>query len=162
MRHIDPNRLSYAALASLLLYGVAQAAPPATAASADSAPRLVTLGASHCISLGVRQRGALVTSMVATPALSNRCDYPVVVSYCIADGGRDPHACGAVGEKPAATRRLEAHETVTLDDRGTVALDNEINWAACRALPGVASGLGDGGSSGYCRAPSSLLARQTP
>jgi len=161
MDHVFLKRWPSLAAAALFCVAAAPLAHAAPAMNETDGASVVSLGASHCVSLGVRQRGNTARSMIAMPTLSNSCDYPVVVAYCVDSSGRDPRACDAVDARPTTSRRLEAHETVVLDTRGTIALNSDINWAACRALPGVASGLRDGGSSGYCSAPSALIARQS-
>jgi hypothetical protein len=166
MRHTSWTPFKLIAAASLLpLSGFMQLAH----ADAPATPTIVVaakpkLAANDCVSLAVQRHTLRRSGNGTTPVLVNRCDYPVVVSYCIDDAGNASIACDAGDAKPASTQRLAAHQTLALDTHGAMLADNEVNWVACRSMPGVSSRLIDGGSSGQCRAPAPVmqaLAQQT-
>lgn len=120
-----------------------------------SKPRLA---ASECLSLVAQRPPVRGSSEQNAPALRNRCDYEVVVSYCIDDVGRASPACDAVGARTGAPQRIAAHRTLALALASpTLAVGNDVNWIACRSLPGVSSRLLDGGHAGQCRAPAPIL-----
>ncbi|MFT4047343.1 MAG: hypothetical protein QM661_11700 [Solimonas sp.] len=89
--------------------------------------------------------------------LTNRCDYPVVVSYCIDRAGNASVACAAVGGHVTATQRLGARQTLALETHDATLTGNDVKWIACRSLPGVTGRLSDDGNSGQCSAPAPVI-----
>ncbi|HET8882802.1 MAG TPA: hypothetical protein VFM56_11555 [Solimonas sp.] len=150
MNHAHWKTFTLATAAILLpLSGAAFAGEPATAAQATVvlAPQAAH-GANDCIRLGVRSRAAYDSAGNATTVLSNYCDYAVTVSYCIAEPDADVRACGDAAQR--ITRTLPAYGRVQAADR--VLADRDVNWIACRALPGGATQFTADGTHGRCLA----------
>jgi hypothetical protein len=124
-----------------------ESATPAPHAAIVLAPQTAH-GANDCIRLGVRSRAAYDSAGNATTVLSNYCDYAVTVSYCIAEPDADVRACGDAAQR--ITRTLPAYGRVQAADR--VLADRDVNWIACRALPGGATQFSADGTRGRCLA----------
>lgn len=152
------------AAASLLLpLGVSPSL--ARAAEIDTPTVLVSskprLAASECVSLIAQPQPLRGSLPHRVPALFNRCDYDVVISYCIDDAGNASLACDAVAARTWASQRIAAHQTLALA-APTLAIDKDVNWIACRSLPGVSSRLDDGGRVGQCRAAAPIMQALAP
>ena len=81
----------------------------------------------------------------------------IMITSAMAGEGKTSLACDAVDARTSAPQRIAAHQTLALDAQSTEVVDNDVNWVACRSLPGVSSRLIDGGSAGQCRAPAPLM-----
>lgn len=151
-----------AATAAILLplSGAAFAGEPTTPAQTTVvlAPQAAR-GANDCIRLGTRSHMHHDSANGLATVLSNYCNYAVTVSYCIAEPDADVRACGDAAQR--ITRTLPPHGHVQAADR--VLADRDVNWIACRALPGGVPQFNADGTRGQCLSASDTMqARAQP
>ena len=142
----DPRQVVDGATLTELANGtlVAYRTNPAAATQVHYAHQ-AGLVASDCLSLDTRRLAANATM----PVLTNRCAYPVAVSYCF-DGSPDREsACDAVGHRKMESRRIDPGAVLPLKREAAAA--DQVIWVACRNLDGsVFSSLIQDGTRGEC------------
>ncbi|NKF24545.1 hypothetical protein [Solimonas marina] len=116
---------------------------------------MISAGDDHCIALHTRYR--LLHGDQATATLFNRCDYPVVVSYCVDDPAAGPRACGAADTQVPTMQVLAPRTQMPVQLHDAKAAGTDVNWIACRSTPGMTSRFRADNTIGECATPGNTM-----
>lgn len=105
--------------------------------------------------LQLRTQRSLSRETVAV--LSNQCDYPVVVSYCVDSAAAVLHRCDAIRAPSTDSHLLAPRASLAIQSGLPISADYPVNYLACRATPGAISTL-TAARHGECLSPDAHLA----
>lgn len=164
-RRFLPRAQLLGALLGTLACVSAQAGAPQTLAqladgsfiASNSGQRYVRqkqLMTRQCLQLGMRRGLTRETDA----ALVNRCDYPVMVSYCVDTPAALRHRCDAITGPSADSHLLAPNASLMIGAGLPISADYPVNFIVCRSTPGAISTL-TGAHHGECLSPDAHLAQ---